>query len=68
MPIDAGQRAILKEELEKKIYEALICLLFLRPAVDAYRVSANHKDSEASIDALSEILAVAIFSSFSAQF
>ena len=39
-----------------KVKEALICLLFLRPAVDAYRVSTNHKDSEATIDPLIEMI------------
>jgi len=36
--------------------EALITLLFLRPVVDAYRVSTNHEDEEASIDHLAEVL------------
>ena len=29
-----------------KVKEALICLFFLRPAVDAYRVSTNLEDDE----------------------
>ena len=33
-----------------KVKEVLICLFFLRPAVDAYRVSTNHQDNEATFD------------------
>ena len=40
-----------------KVKEALICLLFLRPAVDIIRVSTNYKDSEAMFDPLNELLA-----------
>ena len=36
--------------------ELLITLLFLRPAVDAFRVSTNHKDSEATFDTLAEMM------------
>ena len=36
--------------------EALITMTFLRPAVDAYRVSTNHEDEEASVDQLSEMI------------
>ena len=36
--------------------EALITVSFLRPAVDAYRVSTNHEDEEASIDQLAEMI------------
>jgi len=46
-----------KKSLSVKIREALICLFFLRPAVDAYRVSTNHQDDEASLDPLSEMVA-----------
>jgi len=35
--------------------EALITMAFLRPAVDVYRISANHEDEEASIDQLTEM-------------
>jgi len=35
-----------------KIREALICLFFLRPIVDAYRVSINHEDDEATASML----------------
>jgi len=36
--------------------EALITLTFLRPAVDAYRVSTNYEDKEASFDQLVEMV------------
>ena len=39
-----------------KLREIFIVLLFLRPAVDAYRVSTNHKDSEATLTPLSEMM------------
>ena len=39
-----------------KLREMLICLLFLRPAVDAFRVSTNHEDIETSLDPLLEML------------
>jgi len=35
-----------------KMKETLISLLFLRPAVDAYRVSTNHEDEEAVMESL----------------
>jgi len=38
-----------------KLREELICLFFLKPVVDAYRVSTNHEDEEAPIDPLSEV-------------
>ena len=40
-----------------KVKEVLVCLFFLRPAVDAFRVSTNHKDSEAAVDPLLEMIA-----------
>ena len=40
-----------------KIKEVLICLFFLRPAVDAYRVSTNYKDTEVTMDPLVEMIA-----------
>ena len=40
------------KSISVKIQEALICLLFLRPAVDAYRVSTNHQDDEANFPAI----------------
>jgi len=36
--------------------ETLITMSFLRPAVDAYRVSTSHEDKEASMDQLSEMI------------
>ena len=36
--------------------EVLITILFLRPAVDAYRVSTNHGDEEAHMDPLAEMV------------
>ena len=40
-----------------KVKEVLICLFFLRPAVDAYRVSTDHKDSESTVgDPLLEMI------------
>jgi len=35
-----------KKSWVSRLKEVMICLLFLRPAVDAYRVSTNHKDEE----------------------
>ena len=39
-----------------KVREALICLFFLRPAVDAFRVSTNHEDAEATVGSLTEMI------------
>ena len=39
----------------KKIKEAVITILLLRPAVDAYRVSTNHEDKDTTINQLSEM-------------
>ena len=39
-----------------KLREALICLFFLRPAVDAYRVSKNEKDTDATMVPLLEMI------------
>ena len=38
-----------------KLREMVICLLFLRPAVDAYRVSTNYTDDGATTDCLTEM-------------
>ena len=35
-----------KKSWKVLVKEVLICLLFLRPAVDAFRVSTDHKDSK----------------------
>ena len=45
-----------KKSRKVKVKEVLICLFFLRPAVDAYRVSTNYKDSEATMDPLIEMI------------
>ena len=39
-----------------KLKEALICLTFLRPAVDAYRVSTFYEDSDSTVDSLTEMM------------
>ena len=45
-----------KKSWKVKVKEVLICLFFLRPAVDAYRVSMNHEDSEVAMDPLIEMI------------
>ena len=45
-----------KKNWKKKVKEILITLLFLRPAVDAFRVSTNHKDDEATLGPLTEMI------------
>ena len=45
-----------KKSWKVKVKEALICLFFLRPAVDAHRVSTNYKDSETMGDPLVEMI------------
>ena len=45
-----------KKNWKVKVKEVLICLFFLRPSVDAYRVSTNYKDSEATVDPLIEMI------------
>ena len=39
-----------------KVKEALITVLFLRPAVDAYRISTNQENDELTMDSLSEMI------------
>jgi len=39
-----------------KLRESLICLLLLRPAVDAYRVSVGQEDENSQTDALTEMI------------
>ena len=40
-----------------KMKEVLVCMFFLRPIVDAFRVSTNHKDSESTVgDPLLEMI------------
>jgi len=43
--------------LASKLKEVLITLSFLCPAVDAYRVSTNHEDEDATVDSLNEMVA-----------
>ena len=45
-----------KKKWTVKLKEALITLLFLRPIVDAYRISTNHDDEEATLDPLTEMI------------
>jgi len=45
-----------KKSWAAKLKEALIVLLFLRPAVDAYRVSKNKDDKDNMTDALTEMM------------
>ena len=46
-----------KKSWKVQVKEVLISLLLLRPIVDAYRVSTNYEDSEASFDPLAEMIA-----------
>ena len=46
-----------KKSWKVKVKEVVICLFFLRPIVDAYRVSINQEDSESPIDQLVEMIA-----------
>ena len=45
-----------KKRLTVKLKEVMITLLFLRPIVDAYRISTNYDDEEAAADSLVEML------------
>ena len=45
-----------KKSWRVKLREAAISLSFLRPAIDAYRVSINHKDAETMMDPLLEMM------------
>ena len=45
-----------KKRWTVKLKEALITLLFLRPIVDAYRISTNHDDDKTAVDPLAEML------------
>ena len=40
---------------KRKLWEIVITLTFLRPAVDAYRVSTNHEDDDAMVSQLTEL-------------
>ena len=45
-----------KKSWNVKLKEMAITLLFLRPAVDAYRVSTNHDDDEATFNPMIEMI------------
>jgi len=45
-----------KHSWQTKLKEILICLTFLKPAVDAYRVSTNHEDKMAKVNPLQEMM------------
>ena len=45
-----------KKSWRVKATEMLVTLFFLRPAVDAFRVSTNHENAEAAFDPLSEMV------------
>ena len=45
-----------KKRWTVKLKEALITLLFLRPIVDAYRISNNHDDVDTTFDPLLEMM------------
>jgi len=50
-------RAVYKKHpWQTKLKEILICLTFLRPAVDAYRVSTNHEDNMAMGNPFQEMI------------
>jgi len=59
--VDAVQLLIVLVQYAKKstgvkLREAMISLLFLRPVVDAYRVSTNDTDDGITVDRLSELI------------
>jgi len=45
-----------KKSWRVKLREAAISLFFLRPAIDAYRVSTNYKDVDTTLDPLFEMI------------
>ena len=45
-----------KKRWTVKLKEVIITLLFLRPVVDAYRISTTHDDVETTVDPLAEML------------
>jgi len=45
-----------KESWGVKLKEMVITLFFLRPAVDAYRVSTNHEGEDTTMDSLTEMI------------
>jgi len=46
-----------EKKSSRKLKEVLITIFFLRPAVDAYRVSTNQKDNETAVGSLIELAA-----------
>ena len=44
-----------KKNWKVKLKEMLICIFLVRPIVDAYRISTNHKDDELTVDPLVEV-------------
>ena len=46
-----------KKSWHVKVKEVLICLFFLRPVVDAHRISTNYENSEAALEPLDEMVA-----------
>ena len=48
--------AYARKSLGVKLREILITLSFLRPTVDAYRISTNHEDDEITMDPLNEMI------------
>ena len=45
-----------KKRWTVKVKEVMITLLFLRPVVDAYRISTTHDDGETAVDPLVELI------------
>ena len=45
-----------KKRWTVKLKESLITLFFLRPIVDAYRVTTHHEDGDATMDSLTEMI------------
>jgi len=48
--------AMQKKSWVVKLREVLITIFFLRPVLDAYRVSTNHEDDEATVDTMSQMM------------
>ena len=45
-----------KKGWDVKLREVLITLLFLRPAIDAFRVSTNYEDAETTVPRINEMM------------
>jgi len=45
-----------KKSWQRKLYEVMITLTFLRPPIDAYRVSTNQIDDENAVGVLAEMM------------